>query len=177
MPHIVFPPELFTLAPDVTVGKVAGKTDGWCAGGSLHSSELSETRLLLELSTARAGPAPAIPAGKSARCSGPREGHRAFSVSRTPEIYEVLGFICNFNQGSLSWAFVSFVNVYPCNFNLISFANLYPPHPTIPNPFFVLRFSRKVKSVTFNFEGVEGGSVESLTYTWNYYSFLGCLGR
>lgn len=90
------------------------------------------------------GSATLIPAWKLACCPRSWEPHGAFWVSPTWEIYEGLDFTCNFNQGSLNWAFVSLFNFYPCNLNLISFSNLHPLQHTIPNPSFVLRFSSKV---------------------------------
>lgn len=68
---------------------------------------------------------------------------------RELEIYEVFDFICNFNHGSLNRAFVFFFNFILVTLTWFCLQISILPHPTIPNPSFILRFSSEVKSMTF----------------------------
>lgn len=119
----------------MTVGKVAEKTNGWCVWGQSaflltlwdqaygwafnlfvlgpdHFDFCLKISLLFQLM--RAG----------------TELSRVWEL----ESCEVLGFICNFNQGSLNWAFVFLFNFYPCNLNLISVLK----SPSSPTPQFLI---------------------------------------
>lgn len=145
-----FPSELFIHTPDMTVGKVAEKTNDWCV--------LGQSAFLLTLwAQAYAWAFNLFVLGLNPFDSCLKISLLFKLMRATPElswvhelkIYEVFDFICNFNHSSLNQAFVFLFNFYPCNLNLILFLNLHSPHPTVPNPSFVFRFSSEVKSMTF----------------------------
>lgn len=126
--HHFFPPELFILTPDMTVGKVAEKTNGWCVlGQSAFLSTLWDRAYAWAFNLFVLGPNHFDSSLKIGLLFKLMRTTSELFGARELQIYEVLDFACNFNQGSLNWDFAFLFNFYPCHRSLSSFSNLRPP--------------------------------------------------